>query len=55
MIVFKRPLTEPKAVLAGVMLEVSFAEFSASMPVSSVEWAPSRPSDSWEFVAIVKT
>ena len=48
-------LAEPKAVLAGVMVEVSFAEFSVLMPISNVERAPSQPSGSWEFVAIVKT
>ena len=37
------------------MAEVSFAEFSVSMPVSNVERVPSRPSGSWEFVAIIRT
>ena len=40
--------------MAGVMLEISFARFRASIATFSKERAPSRPCGSWEFVAIVE-
>jgi thymidine phosphorylase len=54
LIFLKRELTDPKAALAGVMLEVSSAESRVSMPASNVERVLSRPSGSREFVAIVE-
>ena len=48
MIIARRMLTEPKAALAGVMLETSFARFRASMAIFSVERAPSRLLCFWD-------
>jgi len=43
LIVVRRVLTEPKTVLAGVMLEVFSASFEDSMAAFSAEMLPSRP------------
>ena len=48
-------LTEPKTVLAGVTLEISFARFIASIDAFNVERRPLRPLGRCEFVAIVET
>ena len=34
----RRALTEPKAALAGMVLEVSFARFMSSMVTFNVDW-----------------
>ena len=41
-------LTEPKAALAGVIHETSFARFIASMATFNEERVPSRPSSRWD-------
>jgi len=43
LIVARRVLTEPKTVLAGVMLEVFSAGFKDSMAAFNAEVLPSRP------------
>ena len=48
-------LTDPKAALAGVILEISFARFMASIAIFSEEMVPSRPLDRWGLAAIVET
>ena len=45
----------PKTALAGVMLEISFARFMASMAIPNEEMAPSRPFCRWDLASIVKT
>ena len=45
----------PKMALAGVMLEISFARFMASMAILSEEMVPSRPFDRLGLVAIAET
>jgi len=47
-------LTEPKTALAGVMLEISFARFMASMAAFNGEIAPSRRSGRLDVVAMVE-
>ena len=54
LIVFRRALTDSKAVLAVVMAEASFEWFRSSMVAFKVERRPSCPSGSWELVAIVE-
>ena len=51
----RRMATEPKAALAGVMLETSFARFSASMAMSNEDRKPSGPFGCWDLVAMVET
>jgi hypothetical protein len=43
LIAVRRTLAEPKTALAGVMLEISFARFRASMAMFNIEREPSRP------------
>jgi len=50
-----RILTEPKTALAGVMLEISFARFMASIAIFNEERFLSFPSDRWGLVSIVET
>jgi hypothetical protein len=47
-------LTEPKTALAGVILEISFARFSASMVTFSAERTPFRRFCRWELEVIVQ-
>jgi len=47
-------LTVPKTALAGVMLEISFARFMASMAAFNGERAPSRRSGRWDVVVMVE-
>ena len=54
-IIVKITATEPKTALAGVMLEISFARFEASMSTFKAERTPSRSFGRWEFVAIDET
>ena len=42
MIIVRTTLTEPKTALAGVILEISFARFKASIATFNAEIAPSR-------------
>jgi len=50
----RRILTDPKTALAGVMLEISFARFMASIAMFNEERVPSRPFGRWDLAAIVK-
>jgi hypothetical protein len=54
LIIVSRTLTEPKTALAGVMLEISFARFRASIVTFNVEITPFRAFGRWEFAAIVE-
>ena len=51
----RRTLTEPKTALAGVMLEISFARFVASMATSSEERTLPRPFGRWELLSMNRT
>jgi len=53
--IVRRILTDPKTALAGVMLEISFARFMASMAMFNEEMVPSRPFDRWGLASIVET
>ena len=55
LIMVRRMVTVPKTALAGVMLEISFARFRASMAILSEERTASRPFGRWDLVAIVGT
>jgi len=55
LIVVRRVLTEPKASLAGVILEVSTAWCIASMAEFNAEIAPSRPLGRWDSTFMVET
>ena len=55
MTIVRRILTDPKTALAGVMLEISFARFIASMAMFNEEMVPSRPFGGWGFVSIDDT
>ena len=44
----------PKAALAGVMLEISFARFRVSMATFSEERALSRPFGRWDLASMVR-
>ena len=54
MSIVRRALTVPKAALAGVMLEISFARFRASMATFSEETTPSRPFGRRNLAAMVE-
>ena len=51
----RRTLTEPKAAFAGVIPDISFARFRASMATSNAERRLSLPPCRWDFEAIVET
>ena len=51
----RRILTDPNTALAGVILEISFARFMASMAIFNEEMALSRPFGRWGLVSIVET
>ena len=55
LIIPRRTLAEPKTALAGVMDEISFARFIASMATSNAGRAPSRSFNFKDSVAIVGT
>ena len=55
MIIVRITLTEPKTALAGVILEISFARFKASMAIFNAEIAPSRPLGRWDLGSMVET
>ena len=55
MTIVRRILTDPKTALAGVMLDISFARFMASMAIFNEERVPSCPFGRWALVAIVGT
>jgi len=48
-------VTVPKAALAGVMSETSFARFTMSMATFNEERAPSRFLGCWDSVVIAET
>jgi len=52
LIIVRRILTEPKAALAGVTLETSFARFTASMATFNEERIPSRSFGRLDLVSI---
>ena len=54
LIIVRRTLTELKTALAGVMLEISFARFVASMATFSEEIMLPRPFGCWELVSIAR-
>ena len=54
MIVARITLTEPKTALAGVILEISFARFKASMAVFNIRIAPSCPLGRWDWASMVE-
>lgn len=53
LIMVKRALTEPKTGLASIMVEVSSAQFRASIDVVNAEKTPPRPFGCWDFEVIV--
>jgi len=55
LIIVRRALAEPKTVLAGGILEIFSARFTASMAAFSAEIAPSRPSGRCDSAFIVET
>ena len=55
LIMARRTLTEPKAAFAGVIPDISFARFRASMATLNAERILSLPSCRWDFEAIVET
>ena len=55
LIIRRITLTEPKMVLAGVILESSLARSKASMAAFNAEIAPSRPLGRWDSTSMVKT
>ena len=54
LIIARRTLTEPKAALAGVMLDISFARFKASMATFNGEIVPSRSFGRWDLASMVR-
>ena len=55
LIMARRTLTEPKAAFAGVIPDISFARFRASMATLNAERILSLHSCRWDFEAIVET
>ena len=55
LIIVRITLTDPKAALAGVILESSFARFMASIAAFNVEIMPSRPLGRWGSASMVET
>ena len=55
MIIVRTTLTEPKTALAGVMLDISFARFKASMATFNADIAPSRSLGRWDPAFMVET
>ena len=55
LIMARRVLAEPKAALAGMIPDMSFARFRAWMATFNAERTPSLPSCCWDFEAIVDT
>jgi hypothetical protein len=55
LIMAKRMLAEPKAALAGVIPDISFARARAWMATFNAERMLSLPSRCWDFEAIVET
>ena len=53
LIIVRRAPTEPKTAFAGVILEISFARFMASMATFSEEITPFRPFGRWDLASIV--
>ena len=50
----RRTITELKAALAGVILQISFARFRASMVMVNVERALRRSVGGWKFACMVE-
>ena len=55
LIIVSRTPTEPKTALAGVILETSFARFTASIAIFNKERASSRRFCRWESASMVET
>ena len=55
MTIVRRMLTDPKTALAGVIVEISFARFMASMAIFNEEIVPSGPFGRWGLASIVET
>ena len=55
LIIVRRTLAEPKTALAGVMLEISFVRFRASIVTFKVERVVPFPLFCWDFGAIVES
>ena len=53
LIVARRTLTEPEMFFAGVIFEIFFARFEASMAMFNAEMAPSLPSGRWDPASMV--
>ena len=54
MSIVRRTPTAPKAALAGVMLEISFTRFTASIVAFNAEMAPSRSFGRWDLASMVE-
>ena len=48
-------MTDPKTALAGVILEISFARFEASIATFSEERTPPRPFGRWDLISMTQS
>jgi hypothetical protein len=54
LIIVSKILTEPKAFLAGVILEVLYTSLKDSMAAFNAKMASSRPSGRWDAISMVE-